>query len=75
MSKIYCAKCKSLMYFWYYAKRLLDYTNSFYPDDYEKNCKVIYNYFTLLYKYDRRMQSLGFRLKKDENKLFLRTNK
>ena len=47
MSKIYCAKCKSFMYFWYYVKGLLDYTNSFYPDDYEKNCKIIYNYFTL----------------------------
>ena len=27
------------------VKTLLDYTNLFSPDDYEKNGKIIYNYF------------------------------
>ena len=27
------------------VKTLLDYTNLFSPDDYEKNDKIIYNYF------------------------------
>ena len=36
-------------------KTLLDYINLFYPNDYEKNDKIMYNNFK--YKYGRRSES------------------
>ena len=36
-------------------KTLLDYINLFYPNDYEKNDKIMYNNFK--YKYGRRCES------------------
>ena len=48
------------------GKKLLDYTNLFYPNDYKKNDKIIYQYFKDKYV------SLEFRLKKiDETRNYL----